>query len=58
MVLKHTKEASEYDQEIPQLQTADQPMAREEEPQDTDCHKTPGRQLKLSNHLSLSSPSR
>ena len=41
------KKASEYDQEIPQSHTADQPTApREEEPQKTNSHKTSGRQLK------------
>ena len=36
------KVVSEYDQEIPQSQTADKPMAHEEEPHNN--HKTPGRQ--------------
>ena len=40
----------EYDQEIPQSQTADK-LHREEEPFNT--HKTPGRQTKQSNQLSL-----
>ena len=39
------RKASGYYQEIPQSHTADQPM-EEEEPQNTDCHKTSGRQLK------------
>ena len=43
---------SEYDQGIPQSQTADNPMAPgEEEP--LNRHKTPGRQIKQSNQLSL-----
>ena len=40
---------SEYDQQIPQSHNADQPTAP---PQNTGCHKTPGRQLKQSNQLS------
>ena len=43
----------EYDQEIPQSQTADNPVAprgRAAQPQDT-----PGRQIKQSNQLSLRS---
>ena len=42
-----------YDQDIRQSHTAEQPTDREEEPQNTDRHKTPGRQLKQSNQLSL-----
>ena len=42
------KKVSEYDQEIPQSQIADN---REEEP--LKHHKTPGRQIKQSNQLSL-----
>ena len=42
---------SEYDQEIPQSQTADTPWHREEEP--LNHHETPGRQIKQSNQLSL-----
>ena len=42
---------SEYDQEIPQSQTADNPSAREEEP--LNHHETSGRQIKQSNQLSL-----
>ena len=42
---------SEYDQEIPQSQTADNPVNREEEP--LNHHETPGRQIKQSNQLSL-----
>ena len=41
---------SEYDQEIPQSLTADNPMTREEEP--LNHHETPGRQIKQSNQLS------
>ena len=44
-------ENSEYDQEIPQSQTADNPWHREEEP--LNHHETPGRQIKQSNQLSL-----
>ena len=42
---------NEYDQEIPQSQTADNPWHREEEP--LNHHETPGRQIKQSNQLSL-----
>ena len=45
---------SEYDQEIPQSQIADNPIAprgRAEEP--LNHHETPGRQIKQSNQLSL-----
>ena len=38
---------NEYDQEIPQSQTADNPWHREEEP--LNHHETPGRQTKQSN---------
>ena len=41
---------SEYDREIPQLQTADNPWHRKEEP--LNHHETPGRQIKQSNQLS------
>ena len=47
----HSKIVSEYDQEIPQSQTADTPRHREEEP--LNHHETPGRQIKQSNQLSL-----
>ena len=43
-----SKIVSEYDQEIPQSQTADNP---EEEP--LNHRETPGRQIKQSNQLSL-----
>ena len=46
-----TKIVSEYDQEIPQSQTADNPGHREEEP--LNHHETPGRQIKQSDQLSL-----
>ena len=50
--LKKTCQNSEYDQEIPQSQTSDSPVVyREEEPHNN--HKTPGRQKKQSNQLSL-----
>ena len=39
-----------YDQEIPQSQTADNPMAP---PGELDHHETPGRQIKQSNQLCL-----
>ena len=42
---------NEYDQEIPQSQTADNLWHREEEP--LNYHETPGRQIKQSNQLSL-----
>ena len=45
------KIVSEYDQEIPQSQTAKTPWHREEEP--LNHHETPGRQIKQSNQLSL-----
>ena len=43
------QKVSEYDQEIPHSINAAKPMHREEESQNTNCHKTSGRQLKLSN---------
>ena len=50
--MKWTKyKNSEYDQEIPQSQTADNLWYREEEP--LNRHETPGRQIKQSNQLSL-----
>ena len=42
-----TKIVSEYDQEIPQSQTADKPMAPRGSA--TQHHETPGRQTKQSN---------
>ena len=45
------KKISEYDEEIPQSQTADNPVACEEEL--LNHHETPGRQIKQSNQLSL-----
>ena len=45
------KIVSEYDQEIPQSQTTENPWHGEEEP--LNHHKTPGRQIKQSNQLSL-----
>ena len=42
---------SEYDQEIPQSQTADNPVAPQGEP--LNHHETPGRQIKQNNQLSL-----
>ena len=49
------QKASENDQEIAQSHVALQtnPWHREEEPQITNSHKTPGGQPKLSNQLSL-----
>ena len=41
----HIKKVSEYDQEIPQSHTADQPTHREEESQNTNSHKTSERQF-------------
>ena len=46
-----SKIVSEYDQELPQSQTLEKPMAREEEPPIN--HQTPGRQTKQSYQLSL-----
>ena len=51
LIRAHSKIVSEYDQEIPQSQTADNPWYREEEP--LNHHETPGRQIKQSNQLSL-----
>ena len=45
------KIVSEYDQEIPQSQTADNPVHREEEP--LNHQETLGRQFKQSNQLSF-----
>ena len=44
------KKVNEFDQEIPQSQTVDNPWHREEEP--FNHHKTPGRRIKQSNQLS------
>ena len=44
------KIVSEYDQEIPQSQTADNSMAHEEP---LNHHKTPVRQIKQNNQLSF-----
>ena len=46
-----SKIVNEYDQEIPQSQTADNPTAPKEEP--LNHRETPGRQIKQSNQLSL-----
>ena len=46
-----TKTVSEYDQDIPQSQTAENPWHREEEPHNN--HETPGRHTKQSNQLSF-----
>ena len=48
-MVRTPKIVSEYDQEIPQLQTADNPAA----PRGRATHETPGRQIKQSNQLSL-----
>ena len=45
------KKVSEYDQEIPQSQTADNPVAPRGRA--AQHHETPGRQIKQSNQLSL-----
>ena len=50
LVTSHIKN-SEYDQEISQSKTADNPWHREEEP--LNHQETPGRQIKQSNQLSL-----
>ena len=47
----HIKIVSEYDQDIPQSQTAANPWHHEEEPHNN--HETPGRQTKQRNQLSL-----
>ena len=49
--LEFTKIVSEYDQDIPQSQTADKPMAPRGRA--TNNHETPVRQTKQSNQLSL-----
>ena len=41
-IISYLDKNSEYCQEIPQSQTADKPMAREEEPHNN--QETPGRQ--------------
>ena len=46
MMFQNLKKICEYDQEIPQSQTADKPVAHNN-------HETPGRQTKQSNQLSL-----
>ena len=52
MVIQSIKKiVSEYDQEIPQSQTANNPGHREQEP--LNHHETPGRHIKQSNQLSL-----
>ena len=51
-MLLNEKIVSEYDQEIPQSQTADNPMAPRGRAAQT-LKKTPGRQIKQSNQLSL-----
>ena len=53
-LLTHRKSAiknSEYDQEIPQSQVADNPWHHEEEP--LNYHETAGRQIKQNNQISL-----
>ena len=47
------KEASEYDQEIPQNTQKTKQRHREEQPESNNSHTTPGRQAKKSNKLSL-----
>ena len=46
------KIVGEYDQEIPESQTADKPLCHREEEQHNN-HEAPGRQKKQSKHLSL-----
>ena len=48
-----SKKVSEYDLEIPQSQTADNPVAPGGEEEPPNHHETPGRQTKQSNQLSL-----
>ena len=50
-LVKRSKIVSEYDQEIPQSQTADNPVAPRREP--LNHHETPGTRIKQSNQLSL-----
>ena len=47
------KKVSEYNQEIPQSQTAEKPIPRHREEEPHYNHETPGRQTKQSNQLSL-----
>ena len=49
--INYTKIVSEYDQVLPQSQTADKPVTPSGRA--TQNHKTPGRQTKQSNQLSL-----
>ena len=49
--MRKAKKVSEYDQEIPQSQTAASPWHCEEEP--LNYHETTGRQIKQSNQFSL-----
>ena len=51
LILLDAKIVSGYDQEIPQSQTADNPVAPRGTP--LNHHKTPGRQIKQSDQLSL-----
>ena len=45
---KKNEKVSEYDQDMAQSHTADNPQHHEEEAQNTGSHKTPRRQLKYS----------
>ena len=49
----HTQKVSEYDQENHNHTLQTNPRHREEEPQNTNSHKPPERQLKQSNQRSL-----
>ena len=54
ILLDFSKQASEYDQEIPQSHSAyTNPRHCEEKPQNTDCHKRSERQLKQSKQIFL-----
>ena len=53
MVVLKSKIVSDYDQEIPQSQTADNPVAWHHEEEPPNHHETPGRQTKQSDQLSL-----
>ena len=51
MTQQYHQKVSEDNHEIPQSHTAYQPGHREEEPQNTNKHKTSGRQLKMNAKL-------
>ena len=51
MLLSHLEIVRDFDQEIPQSQTADNPVAPRRRA--AHHHKAPGRQIKQSNQLSI-----